>query len=173
LLGDRSEMTPITLNCRVSPNEYIVRTPTVETPLRTKLTALGWIETLATDPNLMLLRLPDLGEGEPKAGWERVRVFAGAQATVHPVLVDDDGVSRYPLGTITVRFKSPPSDQMIQEVENRFGLVVKKRNKYAPTQVSFSTASDSCYLPEKLEEVSGESDFEGVWPDTMSAYTRQ
>jgi len=99
-------MTPIKLHYHVSPNEFVVHASAVGNPVRDSLSELGFVRALSNDPSLMLLHLTDADDGEPKAEWDRVRTLAGNQATVHPVLVDSDGASRYPLGTITVRFKT-------------------------------------------------------------------
>lgn len=157
---------------RVNPDAFVVRMlPIGDQPHQlSQMAELGTVQPLAAHPELLILHLAKSAKGTAKAQWQKLRKAIG-NAAVFPVFVDDAQSARFPVGTIQVRFKAPPTAAALDQLAEKHGLVVGGRNKYAPAQVAFTPADDA-YLPDVIEGIEADADLEAVWPETLSAYQR-
>lgn len=160
------------VNTRVTPDEFVVRVPTTgdRSHVLGRITELGTVQPISAHPELVVLHLDKAGKGTAKGRWQKLRKAVG-NAAVFPVFVDDTQSARFPVGTIQVRFKAPPTAAVLDQLALKHGLVVRGRNKYAPTQIAF-TPPDDAYLPDLIEDIGGGEELEAVWPETLSAYQR-
>ena len=159
-------------------NEFVIRLPggTVSRAVVEKLEKLGSVEPLPARPDTLHLRLKTaVGKAAaPKTVWKRIQKIAGDGAQVIPVLVGEGNESRYPVGTIVVRFKAPPSERELAQLADDYGLKLEARNKYVPAQASFTAAApDQQYLPDVLKKVNKQHDIVAAWPETLSKYRRE
>lgn len=157
---------------RVNPDEFVIRIPQSEgrSRLLDQIDKLGTVEPLPAHPGLMVLHLLKAAKGTPKGRWTKLRKVIGP-AGVFPVFVDESLSARLPVGTVVVRFKTPPTAAALAQLALKHGLTVRARNKYAPSQVAFNSPDD-IYLPELIEHIEGDTELEAVWPETLSAYQR-
>ena len=158
---------------RLRNNAYVIRFPDDEhrAENRRLVEQLGIVEELPTHPELLLLHV-DPAPADAKDGWRNLHKVLGDECGVYPVILDDDGNSKYPLGSIIVRFPTPPSDDELEQWAHDHKLVVQERNEYAPQQVSFHPAKhERQFLPEVVHRLSETSGIRS-WPDTLSSFRR-
>jgi hypothetical protein len=138
----------------------------------TQLAGCEEVEPFQDDEHLFLLRLR--GEvGDPRVAWEHVQKAVGAEAIVAPVLMDEEGHTLYPTGTVMVRFDEAPSDDGLREFAATHRLAIRDRNRYQPAQVSFSIIDPSdTYLPDLVVRLSGASGVKAAWQETKARYRR-
>jgi hypothetical protein len=160
----------------VSPNAFVLR-PLEEAPrvdaMRDKLAPLGNVESSPTGPAQFLVRVQEEG-ASPKDVWRQLRERVGSEFAVDPVFVDDQGNLSYSTGAIAVRFRTPPTEQQLSHCRAKFGLALKNRNKYVPTQFVFEPLSnDDRFLPDVLEALrQDEPEIQTAWAETKSQFER-
>jgi hypothetical protein len=139
--------------------------------VRRALGEMGAVEELQGS-DLLLLRL-NKEPASAKSGWDRIRKKLGKGESVQPVLVDDRGLSQYPTGEISVRFRKPPSDAGLKRFARTHGLRLGRRNEFMPQQAIFELAEDGgSYIPKVVKDVSGDESVELAWANTLARYER-
>lgn len=133
---------------------------------------LGEVEELQGSDNLLLVHLRK-GTSAAKKAWESVRKKLGEEEVVHPVLVDESGHHQYPTGEINVRFQSAPSDAQLKRFAASHGMRLHSRNEYVPEQAIFEPLkAGEQYVPELVQEISGETNIKQAWANTLSRFKR-
>jgi hypothetical protein len=129
----------------------------------------AWL-ILTTEPNTASSRkrLPS------KDILATVRESLGDGFQVEPLLVDERGNRVVPTGKVTVRFKTRPSADQLQEFAGPLGLTVDARNAYVPSQVSFRIADRSVAgVTDMIERIEKHAEsVQQVWPETLGSYRR-
>src|SRR5262245_52356026 len=100
----------MTHKLNVSPNEFVVRISTSadRDEVLQKLRDLGSVEELPSYPDLAVLHVKGRAKQQAKKIWSKIQSSFKDAGEVLPVFRDDDQGPRYPVGTIMVRFPSPP-----------------------------------------------------------------
>lgn len=159
-----------------SPSEFVVHLSKEVgyEVVQSALEKLGSIDMLPAAPNSFLLRLriPSSNTRETwKTALQQIHVI-DANAAIAPVLLDPNGDARYPLGTIGVRFKEAPTDQDLSAFCTSHGMVLKKKNRYVPTQMTLQPLDTDTFLPDLLARFKQSAPQVSVWPETLSQYRR-
>jgi hypothetical protein len=112
---------------------------------------------------------------DPEEGLRLVREALGSRYEVQHVLLDEQGHPHFPTGTLTVRFKTAPSDKELREFAGPLGLTVESRNDFIPSQVSFRVSPrKKASVPDVLERIqAGEDRVQEAWPETLASYHRE
>lgn len=157
----------------VSVDKYVVRLPEQDRgELRRRVEKLGVVEEVPAHPDLLVLHLAHVSATDAKDAWRAVQDQLGRQVEVNPIVVDEDGQSKYALGSIVVRFPNPPSDEELAAWASEHDLIIRERNKYVPQQVSFGLAhAHRQFLPEVVQSLLKSPQLR-CWLDTLSTYRR-
>ena len=108
-----------------------------------------------------------------KEAWQQVVDIYGGAVWVLPVLTDEGGHERYPIGDLTVRFGERLSDEEVRDFASKRSLRVDRRNVYQPAQVVLVPERPrELYLPELCEQLQHEPVVARAWLNTESRYTR-
>jgi hypothetical protein len=160
---------------QVSATTFVVAAPNrrAEAGLVEKLTQLGRVEPLAGYPGRYVLHLDQPSE-DPERCWIKLHEVLGPEVEVEPVFLSADGSVCIPTGTLTVRFRTPPSDRELRDFARTLGLKVDERNAFVPSQVSFRpTAGARVYFPDILKRIQRDKDHVvRAWPETLGRYQR-
>ena len=137
---------------------------------------LGRVEPIESGKNHYVLSFPQKEHegGKMEKTWSDLQKRAGNAAQILPVIIDRDGVHRFPSGSIVTRFEENKSDEEIAEWGAQRGLKMKARNRYIPQQVSFIPAapSESNFL-KMLQDIEAKCGSETVWPELFSRPQRE
>ena len=154
-----------------SPNRLVVQVQRNEEDIGRKLGELGELQKLKGSDGLLLLQVDE--KSGLKGAWDRARKMLGANGTVQPVLLHEDGSEHYPTGQITVRFKTNPSDATLERFAAEHSLRLCNRNEYVPQQVVLEPLGPSePYIPDLVEKIQSSKDVQMTWANTLSRYTR-
>lgn len=122
----------------------------------------GWLATL---------REP---AASARAGWALLHGRVGGSCTVIPVVLGEDGSSRYPTGLVALRFARAASDDALQRIARKHGLELVRRADLTRQQAFFRPASDAdVFLPELSAALARAAGVQAAWLDAESAYRRQ
>lgn len=120
----------------------------------------------------MLLRVEGKS-ADPKSNWNKVKEESSGKSIIQPVLIDEDGLSHYPDGKISVRFYDKLSDTDLQMFGKRHGLDAPARNPYVPEQVTFQLSNPrEDYIVDVVKDVTEEEGVRTAWANTFSRYER-
>ncbi|MBL8229752.1 MAG: hypothetical protein JNL98_14785 [Bryobacterales bacterium] len=136
---------------------------------RKKLARMGRLED-AQQAGGIVIRLDHKGTADPRHIWQQIQSEAG-EVPVDPVLLDEAGGVHYPTGEVVIRFKEPPSDAFLAGFAKKFGLTVRQRNAYVPSQIAFHVVQHG-YLPDLVESVEAIEEVQSAWANTKSHYQR-
>jgi hypothetical protein len=162
------------MDARISDSAFVIRAPgtTDIARLSQALGAAGALEAIAGHPGLYLVTLSHAAK-DARHGWELVRQQLGGEVEVFPVYIGEDELPRFSVGTLQVRFPSPPSDTELAQWLPQ-GLRIKGRNEYVPAQIALEPADPAGqFLPDLVAEVEKSSSQPvRVWPETLQQFRR-
>ncbi|MBR1269486.1 hypothetical protein JQ629_18400 [Bradyrhizobium sp. AUGA SZCCT0222] len=105
---------------------------------------------------------------------ERINKVVGMEGIVAPMLADGEGNRLLPTGTMQVRFKSPPSDDLLADFAERHKIELAQRNKWSPQQAEFAVRTDDVrYFPDVAAELEKDQTVMSAWPDVRAAFRRE
>jgi hypothetical protein len=137
-----------------------------------ELDELGTLNPLPGHAEGVLLHVSTKAS-DPKTVWQEVTAKLDKRLEALPVLVDAKDHLKVLLGTIAIRFKENPSEAQLRELESKYHLKLKARNKYTLRQVTFASDQEQ-YLPEVVDDLREmDGTIERVWPEAMSQYKRE
>jgi hypothetical protein len=145
---------------RASPGRFVVPV----SPPRRGVEPRG-VQLDPVDDDRCVATVPEAGD------WQDVAAATGA-AWVAPVLVDDRAHESYPTGEILARFRRPPDDAVLAELERDAGLRLVRRNRYVDTQVVLAPTDEGVYLPDLSARLEERDDVSTAWLGTTSHYRR-
>lgn len=158
---------------RVRRDLFVVRRQKedFDTESRQQVEKCGAATELKAYPRLLLLHVdaPSADKTDVRATWERLQNQLGDGFDVYPVIIDEEGKQKYPVGKVVVRFKEPPSDEVLEELADEHELAGPERNEFSAKQVAFEAGRK--FLPDILEKLK-DSKAQRSWVETISAYDR-
>jgi hypothetical protein len=159
------------MNPSPSNHLFVIRIRPEDRLTTERLAALGHIQPLeGTDA--LLLSLPADREA-PRVAWRQAQETLGADGSVQPVLLDEEGEPHYPTGEISIRFKDAREDDELRRFAASHDLRLLRRNEFVPQQAVFQPLDGSgSYLPEIVERLEAEDEIRAVWANTLSRYQR-
>lgn len=138
---------------------------------RLEKAANGKFAKVADSP---LTHMVEISGGDLRKFSERINKVVGTEGVVAPMLADDEGNRLLPTGTMQVRFKSPPSDDLLADFAKRHKVELAQRNKWSPQQAEFAVRTDDLrYFPDVAAELEKDKTVVSAWPDVRAAFRRE
>lgn len=161
-------------NQRISTKEFVVHlaAKAKASEVRKKVEQVGsWYEVPGHADTYVVKA--DAAFASPREGWEKLCKAVGSHGEVLPVFITAEGESQYSVGTVHLRFATPPSDAELKDWLPA-GVRVKERNEYVPQQIAVEAANPrQQFLPDMLTELQQQSGQEvQIWPETLQAFRR-
>jgi hypothetical protein len=105
---------------------------------------------------------------------ERINKVVGKEGVVAPMLADNEGNRLFPTGRMQVRFKQPPTDNVLSRFAKRHNVELARRNKWSPQQAEFAVRTDDTrYFPDVAAELGKDNTVVTAWPDVLAAFQRE
>jgi hypothetical protein len=121
-----------------------------------------------------LTHMVETSGGDLRKFSERINKVVGTEGVVAPMLADDEGNRLLPTGTMQVRFKSPPTDDLLAAFAKRHKVELAQRNKWSPQQAEFAVRTDDLrYFPDVAAELEKDKTVVSAWPDVRAAFRRE
>jgi hypothetical protein len=156
---------------RPSSEEFVLRVARADEATLARARRLGPVERLAEARDLCLLRVAQAAT--PAASWAAAAKALGGAVDLFPVLYDQDGMSHYPTGEVTVRFVDAPSDAELARFCDAQRVRLLRRNTFVTQQVVCTPASASAdFLPDLVARIASQPGVHRAWANTFSAYRR-
>ena len=161
---------PVPLD-RISSSEFVIRSVD-GVKLSKILKPLGDLVGIPGQKDTFLIRLV-APASNPRVGWNQLRTVIGSHGQVLPVFLGEHEQPKYSVGTLQVRFPSPPSDDELYAWLPA-GLRVKARNEYIPSQISLEPAEPTGqFLPDLIADLRQHNgDQVQVWPETLQLFRK-
>jgi hypothetical protein len=138
---------------------------------RLEKTADGKFAKLADSP---LTHVVETSAGDLRKFSERINKVVGSEGVVAPMLADDEGNRLFPTGRMQVRFKQPPTDDLLSDFAKRHKVELTQRNKWSPQQAEFAVRTDDArYFPDVAAELEKDKTVVSAWPDVRTAFQRE
>jgi len=134
-----------------------------------KLSDQGVVREIEQYSELILLEIAD-EDVDVRRTWEKLQEELGEGFDVFPVILDDEGNQKYPIGRIAMRFREPLSDDELAAFAKEHELSSVERNEYTQKQIAFGIGQK--FLPELLENLQAENSNVRSWAETISAFKR-
>jgi hypothetical protein len=121
-----------------------------------------------------LTQMVEISGGDLRKISEQINKVVGTEGVVAPMLADDEGNRLLPTGTMQVRFKSAPSDDLLADFAKRHKVELAQRNKWSPQQAEFAVRTDDLrYFPDVAAELEKDKTVVSAWPDVRAAFRRE
>lgn len=112
--------------------------------------------------------------GDAREEWQKLIREHGDQIEfAAPVILDRRGQQLLPTGKVVVEFYRLPTHEMLEHLQNVYGLCYVSTNPFKKEQVSFTVRDPkSVYPPDLLARVRADSQVRLAVPETLGRYSR-